>query len=122
MSNGRDGTKRLASRRTRCQDVHFNALRTQLALSGSRSRPSLLDTVVSDRNEAEQVSGRTDSVLDAETEIKIEAVHGYEGAQKAFSEAIALDPTNSIVPLLGDSHDKLYLKAQLGPIMEMGAR
>jgi tetratricopeptide (TPR) repeat protein len=100
----------------------FNALRAQLALSGSDSRPSLLGTVVSDPSAAEQISGRTEAALEAETEIEIEDVHGYEGAQKAFSEAAALDPEQSMVPLLGDSHKKLQLKAQLGPIMEMGAR
>ena len=96
--------------------------RAQLALSENRGRAFLLDTAASDPNAAEQISGQTDGALEAETKIEIEAVYGYDGAQKAFSKAIALDPNCTFVPLLGDSHEKLHLKAQLGPIMEMGAR
>ena len=63
-----------------------------------------------------------DDELDGEDPIEIKEVVGYKGAQHAFSEAIRLDPDGDVVPVLGDSHEKLLLQAQLGPIMEMGAR
>lgn len=103
----------------------INALRAELMLPESVGRPSG-DAVNSEPNNAIQISARTgddeNDVLDTETPVEVGAVHGYEGAQHAFAEASGLDPNGDMVPLLGDSHEKLYLQAQLGPIMEIGAR
>jgi hypothetical protein len=54
-------------------------------------------------------------------QVEIDEVIGYVGATHAFSEAIRLDPDGDMVPTFGDSHEKLLLRAKVGPLMEAGA-
>lgn len=105
----------------------FHALRAQLAMSQKGERVSLLDALNSEADAPGETSEWTDNgedidELDGEDPIEIKEVVGYKGAQHAFSEAIRLDPDGDMVPAFGDSHEKLLLQAQLGPIMEIGSR
>jgi hypothetical protein len=54
-------------------------------------------------------------------QVEIDEVIGYVGATYAFSEAIRLDPDGDMAPTFGDSHEKLLLRAKVGPLMEAGA-